>query len=253
MKNRASNIHIIIQARMNATRIPGKVLKNLGGFPMLYHVTQRCRNAKKANKIIVATTLSSFDDPIVNFCQKNDINYFRGSEENVLKRYYDCASHFKSEVIVRICADNPLVDPVIIDACIQEFNDSNTLDYVSSSPAGGFPLGINVEVFSFKALEKAYNCVRNSNEKEHVTPYIWQNKNKEFNTKSLAAPPEYVGNYRLTVDYPEDFQLMETLYEKFGKAGLMVNLATVIKFLGEHPEISAINSNCEQKPTGVAE
>lgn len=248
MKDRLGNVYIIIQARMNATRLPGKVLKNLCGFPMLYHVIERCRNSKRVDNVIVATTVSSNDDAIVSFCKKNDISYFRGSEHNVLERYYDCARRFKSSIIIRVCADNPLVDPAIIDFCIEELNDSDDIDYVSSSPSGKFPLGLNVEAFFFEALEKAYNCAREPYEKEHVTPYIWENKNKEFKIKSLTAPSEYARGYRLTVDYPEDLRVMEILYEKFYKPGSIVSVPAALKFLDEHPEISSINANCEQKP-----
>jgi spore coat polysaccharide biosynthesis protein SpsF len=248
-----SQTDIIIQARMGSGRLPGKVLRDLVGFPMVYHVVERCRFAKCAANVIVATTTLLEDDAIVGACERFVIPYSRGSSENVLERYYDAARQYKSSVIVRVTADCPLIDPFIIDECVKKFYESEA-DYISNvsdkdASERTFPRGLDVEVFSFAALEKAYRNATEQYEKEHVTPYIWENKKNEFRIgSSVSASSEYARDYRLTVDYPEDFELMEIIYERFYKSGTIIFVPEVISFLSHNPEIAAININCEQRP-----
>lgn len=243
-----SNVHIIIQARMGSGRVPGKVLKDLSGFPVLYHVVERCRKAQKADDIIVATTTLSGDDVVVDFCKESGISYFRGSEDNVLKRYYDCARHFESCIIVRVCSDCPLIDPFIVDECIKNFYKIPRIDYISNILIRTFPRGLDVEVFSFDALERAHNNAQEKYEKEHVTPFIWENKRNEFNVgEPLRASSEYARNYRLTVDYPEDFEFMEKIYGTFYEHGKIISVLDVISFLDSNPDIANINAHCGQK------
>ena len=238
---------IIIQARMGSLRLPGKVLKNLAGFPMLYHVVERCRKARTVRNVIVATTILSEDDAIVDFCGRFHIPYSRGSAENVLERYYDAERQYNFSVIVRITSDCPLIDPLIIDECVKKFYESGG-DYISNMLVRTFPRGLDVEVFSFAALEKAYRNATEPYEKEHVTPYIWENKKKKFRiSPPLEASPEYTRDYRLTVDYPEDFMLIEKIYEYFYKTNTIISIPEVIAFLDTHPEIADLNANCQQK------
>lgn len=246
-------IGIIIQARMGSSRLPGKTLKNLAGKPSLWHVVNRCRASKLANIVIVATTTDSGDDQIASFCIKNKIPHYRGSVENVLERYYGAAKKYSLSTIARITADCPLIDPQTIDKVFQA-HIAQKCDYVSNIVPGErtFPRGLDVEVFSFETLKKTFNEATETMEKEHVTPRIWQNKKGEYKIgKIVTAPKKLNRNYRLTVDYPEDFALIDAIYEKFNNYKIVPTLRAV-EFMDKHPEIASINSACEQKHSAHA-
>lgn len=241
---------IIIQARMGSTRLPGKIMKNLAGKPMLWHVMGRCLKSKAADRVIVATTTNTEDDAVEKFCQENNFLYHRGSADNVLERYYEAARKFGADAIVRVTSDCLLIDPAIIDRCILAFQKSGA-DYISNVVPGErtFPRGLDVEAFKFAALEKAHREASENYEKEHVTPHIWENKKNEFKIgATIQAAPEYARNYRLTVDYPEDFELIEKIYSKFFVPGEIISVPDAIKFLDQNPELLKINAHCEQKP-----
>lgn len=240
------NIHIIIQARMRSARLYGKVLLPLGNKPVLWHVVNRCKKAKLQDKIIVATSNKKTDDAIQEFCNNNDVPVFRGDEQNVLKRYYDTAHKFHSTNIVRITADCPLIDPNIIDLCIKTFQNNNC-DYASNTLERTFPRGLDVEIFSFKTLEKAYQNAQNLYEQEHVTPYIWENKSNEFTVQNIIAPKEYhYPHIRLTLDTEKDYALLKIIYDTFYK-GTPIENKNVLTFLQNHKEIRLINSAVKQK------
>lgn len=249
MKNtKNKKLGIIIQARMGSSRLPGKTLKNLNGKPLLWHVYNRCKASKYADIVVIATTTDKSDDQIEKFCKRYKIPYFRGGVDHVLSRYYEVAKKYKIDVIARVTADCPLVDPTTIDRVFKAYTDQKC-DYVSNIVPGErtFPRGLDVEVFSFSALEKAYREATENIETEHVTPYIWQNKNNQYNLgKIVTAPKELDRSYRLTVDYPEDFALIDAIYGNFRNYKL-VPVAKAIKFLDRHPEITSINADCEQK------
>ena len=240
---------IIIQARMSSARLPGKILKNLAGKPMLWHVVSRCLNSKTADKVVVATTTNLEDNAVERFCKENNFLYYRGSLDNVLSRYYEAAKQFGADTIVRVTSDCPLIDPKIINLCVEALKKTGA-DYLSNiNPDRTFPRGLDVEAFTFAALEKAHGEAKDSYEKEHVTPYIWENKKNEFKIgPAVKANPEYARNYRLTVDYPEDFELMEKIYSKFFIPGKIVDVPEALKFLDTNPDLLKINANCEQKP-----
>ena len=240
--------HIIIQARMGSGRLPGKVMKDLCGHPMIYHVIERCRKSDFSDDVILATTNNAQDGVLAEFFEENNISFFRGDEEDVLKRYYETALKFGSGNIVRVTADCPLIDPLIIDKCIQEFNKFAGMDYLSNIGARTFPRGLDVEVFTFDALERAYKNAEQKYEREHVTPYIWENKKGEFNIgKSLEADASYRRDYRLTVDYPEDFELISEIYKSLYKENDIIDARDAIKFLDENPEMLNINADCKQR------
>lgn len=236
---------------MGSTRLPGKIMKELAGHPMLWHVVRRAQNAKKADLVVVATTTEREDDVVERFCQENNFPYYRGSADNVLSRYFETAKKYGARVVIRVTADCPLVDPVVIDQCIEEYFRS-ACDYISiGAPPEGrtYPLGLDVEVFSFEALERAFKEAQEPYEKEHVTPYIWENKSGVFHVCSkLKAPPEHERDYRLTVDYPEDFMLMEEIYKAlYTNDKTIIPAREVMRFLDLHPEIVGLNAHCVQK------
>lgn len=238
----------IIQARMGSTRLPGKILKDLQGKPMLWHVVERCRASKKLDNVVIATTSNPEDDAVEKFCKEYSIPYFRGSVEDVLERYYEAAKMFGADIIVRVTSDCPLIDGAIIDACIEAF-EKGTYDYVSNINPGPrtFPRGLDTEVFSFPTLERAYKNAHETYEREHVTPYIWENKNGAYRIgPTVVAGPGYAADYRLTVDYPEDFRVAEEIYKKFFVSDRNINVKDVLRFLDLHPEIVKINEGCAQ-------
>lgn len=244
---------IIIQARMSSTRLPGKIMKNLACKPMLWHVVERCLNSKAADRVIVATTTNKEDDTVEKFCKENNFFYYRGSSDNVLSRYYEAAKIRQPADgafdIVRVTGDDPLTDPAIIDKCVEALHKSGA-DYLSNiNPERTFPRGLDVEVFTFAALEKARREAKENYEREHVTPYIWENKKKEFIIgKAVIADKNYNRDYRLAVDYPEDFALMEKIYSKFFISGNIVSVPEALRFLDANPDLLKINAHCEQKP-----
>jgi spore coat polysaccharide biosynthesis protein SpsF len=244
--------HIIIQARMGSTRLPGKVLMDLSGDPLLSHVVARCKKAQRADDVIIATSDDNADDMIAQFCQKQNINYFRGSQDNVLERYLKTAQFFESDHIVRVTADCPLIDPQVIDWCIDGYYRARESDYLSNILTRTFPRGLDVEVFSLRALQRAFEQAEEKYEQEHVTPFIWENKDNEFIVADpIEAPDEYARNYRLTVDYSEDFELMEKIYEALHKQGEIVDAKDAIQYLDENPEVASINAHCEQKSYNI--
>ncbi len=236
-------IDAIIQARMNSSRLPGKVLLNINGRPMLSYMLERVGSAKSVDKIIVATSSEPQDDAIYDFCKKEAVFCYRGSLEDVLGRYYHAATEFKCKTIIRLTADCPLIDPNIIDSMIGTYHSGN-YDYVANTapPEGKtYPDGMDVEVFSCIALERAWKDAKKPSDREHVTFYFWKNRGF-FSTfrKDLAVN---WGEYRLTVDYPEDFELICILISNFYKINPVFTMEDVIAFLDANPDIKKINTH----------
>ena len=230
-------VAIILQARMGSTRLPGKTLKPLLGKPFLMHIVERLRLCKNAEKIIVATSIEPKDDAIELFCRSKGIPVFRGSEADVLDRYYRCAKTFDINTIVRITADNPLVDWENIDEMITSHIDKDAdITYTEGMPYG---TGLGNCVMSFQAIEKVRSIAKENNETPDPDDLILE-RPEMFKINVLQAHHKLQRNYRLTVDYPEDFQLMEVLFAQF--VGIP-DLKEVVSFLDNHPEVVAINKN----------
>lgn len=232
----------IIQARMGSTRLPGKVLKKINGKPLLLLQLERVKEAKYIDKIVIATSTLEKDDEIENFSKKYGIDCFRGSEDDVLSRYYECAKMYDADTIVRLTADCPLSDPKIIDDVIQKFfNDrvdycANTVPIASAT----FPDGTDVEVFSNSALVKAFNEIKDAHFREHVTFQFWQTN--EYKSSQLIGK-ENLSNYRLTVDYPEDFEVVEYIFNELDKKNDFGYLNDIIKILESNTCIKKLNSH----------
>lgn len=229
-------IAAVIQARMGSTRLPGKVLLDLAGKPVLWHVASRTLRARGIDRVVVATTLNSEDDAIARFCEGEGIEVCRGSEDDVLDRYYRCAEALGADTIVRITADCPLHDPQVIDDVIRVYNRGG-YDYVSNILEYSYPDGLDVEVFSFGALEKAWSHARLRSEREHVTPYI--RNSPACRKKNVTARRRYPG-YRLTLDTAEDYALIRAVYDGIGRP--FFTLDETVAFLDMHPDIAGINT-----------
>ncbi len=229
---------IVVQARMGSTRLPGKVLKDIAGRPMLSYQMERLRRVKRAERIVVATTDQPADDAVERFCQKEKIACVRGSEHDVLARYHLAIERFPADVVVRITADCPLIDPAIVDEAIAAYEP----DYVSNMLETTYPYGMAVEVFSAQALREAHREAKDPAEREHVTPFIYRHPER-YRLRSLTMAPN-LSHHRWTVDTPEDFELVSRLLKTLKPH---FTLQDVLAVLDEHPDWCAINAHVEQK------
>lgn len=238
------NVVAIIQAHMGSTRLLGKVMKELAGEPMLARVVNRTQRAQTLDSVVVATTAQPDDDAIAELCAEHGWPCFRGSEKDVLDRYYHASVAHKVDVVVRITSDCPLIDPEIVDRVVQEFLDSRCLDYVSNtlSPRT-FPRGLDVEVMAFDALERAWHEDDNPARREHVTPYIYRHPEK-FKLHAVTSDVDY-SHMRWTVDTSEDLAFVRKIYEHFGNDRF--SWRDVLRVLEEHPEWVEINWYVVQK------
>lgn len=229
----------IIQARLGSTRLPDKVLKILSGKPMLQQIVERISMSKHIEKVILATTVSASDDKLAEFAKEVlKIPIIRGSEDDVLDRFYAASCEFPSEYIVRVTADDPLKDSEIIDLCIEELLQNPDLDYCSNTIKPTYPEGLDIEVFKTDALKKAHKEADKKSEHEHVTPYIWKNPDK-FNIKNIEYS-ENLSNWRWTVDKPEDFKFMQVIFNQFEDNKF--SYKEVIEYTKSNMELLEINS-----------
>ena len=237
-------IAVIIQARLSSKRLPQKILKKINKEQtVLEYLINRLRKSSKVKKIIIATTKNKIDDKIEIFCKKKNFIFFRGSENDVLSRYYLCAKKFGIKKIVRITSDCPLIDPKIVDKTIDLFNKKK-LDYCSNTAPIVKPMwpdGSDVEVFSFKALEKAYLRCKNKYFREHVTFYFWKRKDNLFKTGQLKNIFNWSG-YRFTLDYKEDYKVIKFITKELMKKKIFGYTHQIIKILDKNKNIKKINS-----------
>lgn len=234
----------IVQARMGSTRLPGKILKTVLGKPLLGYLIDRLKRAKYLSKIVIATTDQRQDDAIAAFALSQNVGLFRGSEEDVLDRYAQAAVAYHADVIVRITSDCPLMDPEVIDRGIQIFLD-NRYDYVSNTIHRTYPRGLDVEIFSRKALNFAAKEASNREEREHVTPYILRHP-ELFTLKNFSHHHD-LSSFRWTIDTNEDFTLISKLIEMTYPDHPEFSLDDLLLVNSEHPELRLINSHIEQK------
>jgi spore coat polysaccharide biosynthesis protein SpsF (cytidylyltransferase family) len=235
MKER--KIILIIQARNDSKRFPKKVLAKINGKPLLWHIIERSKQIKH-DKIVVATTKRKIDNEIINVAKKCKVDYFRGSKNNVLDRFYLAAVKFEADIIIRITADCPLIDPGISNKIIKKFLEGN-LDYVATDEKT-FPKGTDTECFSFDSLKRAHNEAKLKSEHEHVTPYIWKNTQK-FKIHILINKRKEP--YRLVVDYKNDLILIKKIYAELYKNNRIFSIEDVIKVLKRRPDLIKINQN----------
>lgn len=233
----------IIQARMGSTRLPGKVLRNLAGKPMLLRVVQRTCRARRLNEIVVATTTSQKDDSIVDLCRANDWPSFRGSESDVLDRYLEAARTYDADAVARITSDCPLIDPEIIDEAVRVFI-CGQWDYVSNIlEPRTYPRGLDVEILTIAALERAWKEDGNPAWREHVTPYISRHPQR-FRLHGLVNDRDY-SYMRWTVDTPADLEFMRKIFDHFGNDRF--GWKDVLHLLDARPEWLQINQDIQQK------
>jgi spore coat polysaccharide biosynthesis protein SpsF (cytidylyltransferase family) len=232
----------IIQARMTSTRLPGKILADIAGKPLLYHVVSRARQARTVDLVVVATTDLPTDDPTQECCRSMDVPCFRGSEDDVLDRYYRAAEEFPAEAVVRLTADCPLLDPRTIDNVVRFFHKGG-YDYVCNTMPPTYPDGLDTEVFRRESLTRAWHEARLQSEREHVTPYIWKQPGL-FRIGNVANDTDY-SKLRWTVDEPADLEFVRHVYAHFG-ATVRFGMTEILDLLMNRPEIQAINAGFER-------
>ena len=235
----------IIQARIGSTRLPGKVLLDLAGKPMLARCVNRTRRAQTLDEVVVATTEQPTDEAIVRLCAERGCPCFRGSEDDVLDRYYRAAVEHQADVVVRITSDCPLIEPDIIDRVVQQFLDLQPeVDYACNTlPRRTFPRGLDTEVMRFDVLEQAWREDNNPAWREHVTPYIQRNPDL-FRIHGVVNEVDY-SHIRWTVDTSEDLAFVRCIYNHFGHDRF--SWREVLAVLGQHLEWLEINRHVQQK------
>jgi spore coat polysaccharide biosynthesis protein SpsF (cytidylyltransferase family) len=230
----------LIQARLGSTRLPGKTLMTIAGESLLGHLVKRVKASRYVNEIIIATTINYRDDAIVKFAVGNNLKFYRGSEEDVLERFYQAAVEYGIETIVRITPDCPMLDPEIMDAVISKYLEGNH-NYVSNVLPPTFPDGLDTEVFSFRTLEKTWHEARLPSEREHVTPYIVKHPElfRHFNVKKEGEDLSWL---RLTVDTRDDYDFVCKIFELLYHPNEIFHMEDVLALLKENPQLLKINS-----------
>jgi spore coat polysaccharide biosynthesis protein SpsF len=235
----------IIQARLGSTRLPGKVLLDLAGRPMLERVVSRVRRAGTIDRVLVATTVEDRDRPLVEMCDELGVDVWRGSENDVLDRYRGAAAATGAGTVVRITSDCPFIDPGVIDRVVGAFRAAApAVDYASNiAPVRCWPRGLDTEVFSFAALDRAWREDRDPALREHVTPYIYRHP-ETFRLLNVTMDAD-ASVHRWTVDTPEDFALAAAVYDRFGHDRFSWREA--LDLVEREPALSALNAHVEQK------
>jgi spore coat polysaccharide biosynthesis protein SpsF len=233
-------IAAIIQARTGSTRLPDKVLKLLNEKPMIWHICDRLKHSNFINKIVLATTDNRKDDKLEIWAAENNIACIRGSENNVLSRYFKAATDVNADIIVRITADDPFKDSAIIDNVINMLINEE-LDFACNNFPPSFPEGLDAEVFTYLALKDAFENSIDDFEKEHVTQYFYRNPVK-FKIKNYSYKEDF-SNLRLTVDTENDFKLAEEIYNRLYAINNFFGFDEILSLAKSNPDLFNINNN----------
>jgi spore coat polysaccharide biosynthesis protein SpsF len=237
------NVVAIIQARTGSSRLPNKIFSKLNGFDLLYHIINRLKPSIEINKIVVATTNSVNDNSVEDWCIENFVDFYRGSEKHVLKRYYNAAIKFRADIIIRVTADDPFKDFRIIDKAIKIIKE-NKYDFVCNNSPVSFPEGLDVEVLTMNALTDSFINSISSFEQEHVTQYIHRNKQKFkiFNIKN----DKNLSHFRWTIDTMEDYLFVKEVYDNLYKKNNLFLTEDIYELLKKKPLLLKINSKVKK-------
>ena len=237
------NIVTVIQARTSSSRLPNKVLLPLCGEPLIVRMAQRVQQSCSAGKVVVATSISPDDDVIDRICEQHEINCFRGNLNDLLDRHYQTALKYHADIVVKIPSDCPLIDPEIINRVIDYFiANSQRLDYVSNLHPASYPDGNDVEIMSLTALEMAWKKASRPIEREHTTPYFWENPHMfAIGNVTWESGLNFSSSHRWTVDYEEDYHFIKKVYDELYPNNQNFGLENILSFLHEKPEIAKIN------------
>ena len=235
---------VIIQARCGSSRLPEKVLMDLACKSVVERVVERVQKSKKIDNLLVATSMQKNNLPLIERVARNGVQVFVGSESDVLDRYYQAARLFNSEYVIRVTADCPLIDHMFIDQMIEQIDEKT--DYVSADLS--FPVGVGAEIIKTKVLNQAWQEARLASEREHVTLFV-SNHPERFNIKTLNCEYKNASRVRLTLDHPEDYELISIIYNHFAKLGRADDFGTldVLKFLEQNPKLKKINEHIDRQ------
>lgn len=244
--DKKNNVVAIIQARMGSERLPGKVLMDIVGRPMLWHVINRVRYSKYINKIIIATTTNKDDDQIEDFCKIYNIDFYRGSEGDVLDRYYQTAELWNADIIVRITSDCPLIDSEVVDKVIYSYlKNKKNFNGASNIIKRTHPRGLDTEVISFGTLERVWNDANEDYQREHVTIYIYEHA-KQFKLYSVENDKD-LSHYRWTVDEEKDLKFVREIYKSLYRGENIFLMKDILSLLKKKPHLRETNKDVEQK------
>lgn len=233
-------ITAVIQARLGSTRLPGKTMMTIEGEPLLGHLVKRIKATNYVNDIIIATTVNKRDDAIVEFARSNNLKFYRGSEEDVLDRFYNACVEFSVDTIVRVTPDCPLLDPRVVDIVITRYMEGN-YDYVSNVIIPTFPDGLDTEVFPFKSLKKAWHEAKLLSEREHVTAYIIKHPDK-FRLFNVRREGEDLSGMRWTVDTQRDLEFIREIFLNMKSRDGIFYSEDIIDVLKKKPDLTKINA-----------
>lgn len=237
-------VQAIIQARVGSSRLPSKIFETIGENSILKWVIKNLHESDYIKRIVIATTCEKEDDAVEKFCHEEGVNVFRGSEEDVLDRFYKTLGKYPCDILVRATADNPLLHIETLDSMVKLHINENA-DYTSIE--GVAPLGLTAEIVTSHALKKAWDRGNEKAHREHVTPFIYEHPD-EFTIKRLEPPASLAGkNYRLTVDTKEDLDLMKAIYKKLYSAGKEFTANNAVALLSESPALLQLNSHIRQR------
>jgi len=236
-------IAAIVQARTASTRFPNKVFAPLCDKPLIWHIFDRISYSKKITHSVLATTINKADDVLIDWSAKEGIGHFRGSEEDVLSRYYYTALEQEADIIVRVTSDDPFKDPAVIDDVINMFIDQQ-LDFACNNNPPSFPEGLDIEVFSFKALECAYQNAKDPSEREHVTQFFYRNPSL-FKQANMSYR-ENISHLRWTLDTEADYAMAKEVYHHLYKPGKIFLFQDILQLLRSHPEIALMNKDVKR-------
>jgi spore coat polysaccharide biosynthesis protein SpsF len=238
----------IFQVRMGSTRLPGKALVNIHGKPLLQHVVERVRRSKYIDEIVLATTTREDDQAIVQLAKEWTLKCYAGSEEDVLDRFYQAGRNFSAEIIVRITPDDPFKDPEIIDKALEILDsEKEAIEYVTNTLPPTYPIGLDIEVFFFDALRKAWQEARKPSEREHVTPYIWTHP-EIFCLRNFSYVRD-ISHFRWTLDNEKDLLFTREIYKRIYETKPDFLMDDILEILSREPELAKINY-CEEKYAG---
>jgi spore coat polysaccharide biosynthesis protein SpsF len=243
------NIIVLIQARTGSTRLPNKILYPVKGKTLLELMIERVQFSHYGRKIVVMTTTREEDDVIERICMKNKINCFRGHETDLVDRHYQAAAEYKAGIVVKIPSDCPLIDPNIIDRVIKYYLENvKSFDFVSNLHPATYPDGNDVEVFPFHILETAWKEAIKDYEREHTTPFIWDNP-KRFRIGNVVWEKglDYSMKHRWTLDYMDDYKLIKAIYDEFYDDDPFFDIKDIIELIDARPDLKSLN----EKYTGV--
>lgn len=231
-----------IEARMSSTRLPGKVMKPLLGHPVLYRMIERLKMSEHIEDIIIATTRSAADDVIEQFASQNGFHFFRGSEDDVLSRVVEAHRSMKTDIVVEACGDCPLIDPNVVDQMIERYLNGEG-DIVTNSASRTFPYGLDAQVFAWDTLEEVSRLTKEPYDREHVSAYIYNHPEKYRVCSHECAESLRHPEWRLALDYPEDFELITCVFEKLYPSNPAFTIHDVVGLLGREPSLLEINSH----------